>query len=196
MRAFTTHTGVAVPLRRDDVDTDQIIASDWLKRVSRTGYGDGLFGQWRADPAFVLNDPRYAGGSVLVTGANFGTGSSREHAVWALDDYGFRAVVAPSFADIFRGNAVQVGVLPVRLPEDVMSRLLDAAEAAAVEVTVDLVARRVACPAAGVDEPFAIDDFTRQRLLAGLDDIAMTLRAERRIAAYEERRPGWLPTLT
>jgi 3-isopropylmalate/(R)-2-methylmalate dehydratase small subunit len=195
MRAFTTHTGLAVPLRRDDVDTDQIIASDWLKRVSRTGYGEGLFGQWRADPAFVLNDPRYAGGSVLVTGANFGTGSSREHAVWALDDCGFRAVVAVSFADIFRGNAVKVGVLPVALPPDVVAALLDAAEGGAVDVTVDLVARVVTCDAAGVAAPFAIDDFTRQRLLDGLDDIALTLRSQRLIAAYEQRRAVWLPSV-
>jgi 3-isopropylmalate/(R)-2-methylmalate dehydratase small subunit len=195
MRAFTTHTGLAVPLRRDDVDTDQIIASDWLKRVSRTGYGAGLFGQWRADPAFVLNDPRYTGGSVLVTGANFGTGSSREHAVWALDDYGFRAVVAVSFADIFRGNAVKVGVLPVALPPDVVAALLDAAEGGAVDVTVDLVARVVTCDAAGVAAPFAIDDFTRQRLLDGLDDIALTLRSQRSIAAYEQRRAVWLPSV-
>jgi 3-isopropylmalate/(R)-2-methylmalate dehydratase small subunit len=195
VRAFGAETGVVVPLRRPDVDTDQIIASDWLKRVSRTGYGEGLFGQWRADPAFVLNDPRYAGGSILVAGPNFGTGSSREHAVWALDDYGFRVVVAPSFADIFRGNAVKVGLLPVELPAAVVDALLTAAEAGRVSATVDLVARRVVCAAAGVDEPFAIDAFTRQRLLDGLDDVGLTLRHERAVASYEAARPSWLPTV-
>jgi 3-isopropylmalate/(R)-2-methylmalate dehydratase small subunit len=191
MRAFpAVHRGTAVPLRRADVDTDQIIASDWLKRVERTGYGDGLFGQWRTDPSFVLNDPRYAGASILVAGANFGTGSSREHAVWALDDYGFRVVVAPSFADIFRGNAVKVGLLPVALPAQVVDRLLDAAEAGVVTVEADLDARRLRCAAARVDEAFPIDDFTRQRLLDGLDDVDLTLRHEAAIAAYEARVSG------
>jgi 3-isopropylmalate/(R)-2-methylmalate dehydratase small subunit len=190
VKAFTTHTGGLVPLRRDDVDTDQIIASEWLKRVERTGYGAGLFAQWREDPAFVLNDPRYAGGSILVTGAGFGCGSSREHAVWALDDYGFRAVVAPSFADIFRGNAVKCGLLPVVLPADVVARLMDLAPA---EATVDLVARRVRC--GDVDEPFEVDGFTRMRLLDGLDDVGLTLRHADDIAAYEASRPGWLPSV-
>jgi 3-isopropylmalate/(R)-2-methylmalate dehydratase small subunit len=187
MRAFTTHTGTLVPLRRANVDTDQIIASDWLKRVERTGYGAGLFGQWRADPAFVLNDPAYAGGSILVAGASFGCGSSREHAVWALDDYGFRAVIAPSFADIFRGNAVKVGLLPVVLPEDVVAALQDAAPASC---TVDLVTKRVTCGA--VEAAFEVDDFTRMRLLEGLDDIGLTLRHESAITAFEAKRssPG------
>lgn len=176
MRAFTTHTGVVVPLHRDDVDTDQIIASEWLKSVERTGYGAGLFGQWRTDPDFVLDDPRYAGGSILVAGAAFGCGSSREHAVWALDDYGFRVVVAPSFADIFYGNAVRCGLLPVVLAADVCARLDGVA-------TVDLVAKRVTC--GDVDVAFEIDDFTRTRLLEGLDDIDLTLRHEAAIAAYE-----------
>jgi 3-isopropylmalate/(R)-2-methylmalate dehydratase small subunit len=188
MRAFTTHTGTLVPLPRASVDTDQIIASDWLKRVERTGYGAGLFGQWRADPEFGLNDPRYAGGSILVTGPDFGCGSSREHAVWALDDYGFRVVVAPSFADIFRGNAVKVGLLPVVLPADVVAALLDAAPA---ECTVDLVTRRVTCGA--IDASFEVDDFTRMRLLDGLDDVGLTLRHEAAITAYEAARPAWLP---
>jgi 3-isopropylmalate/(R)-2-methylmalate dehydratase small subunit len=192
MRTFTAHTGTLVPLRRDDVDTDQIIASDWLKRVSRTGYGEGLFAQWRADPAFVLNDPRYAGGSILVAGANFGTGSSREHAVWALDDYGFRAVVAASFADIFRNNATKVGLLPVVLPAPEVERLMAAAEGGVVEADVDLMALRVRCAAAGVDAAFKVDAFTRQRLLDGLDDIALTLRHSDAIAAYEARH---VPTL-
>jgi 3-isopropylmalate/(R)-2-methylmalate dehydratase small subunit len=182
MRAFTTHTGTLVPLPRANVDTDQIIASDWLKRVERTGYGAGLFGQWRTDPGFVLNDPRYSRGSVLVTGASFGCGSSREHAVWALDDYGFRVVIAPSFADIFAGNAVRSGLLPVVLPQGVVDALVAAAPA---EATVDLVAQRVRCGA--IDVPFDIDGFTRTRLLDGLDDIALTLRHEADIAAYEAR---------
>ena len=180
MRPFTTHTGVVVPLPRANVDTDQIIASDWLKRIERTGYGEGLFGQWRADPSFVLNDPAYAGGSILVSGPSFGCGSSREHAVWALDDYGFRVVIAPSFADIFRGNAVKCGLLPVVLPEDVCARLVDLAPGPA---TVDLTERRVRC--GDVDVAFEIDDFTRTRLLEGLDDIDLTLRHEAAIAAYE-----------
>jgi 3-isopropylmalate/(R)-2-methylmalate dehydratase large subunit len=180
MRAFTTHTGGLVPLPRANVDTDQIIASDWLKRVERTGYGAGLFGQWREDPDFVLNDPRYAGGSILVTGPAFGCGSSREHAVWALDDRGFRVVVAPSFADIFRGNAVKSGLLPVVLPQETVDRLVALAPA---EATVDLLAQRVRC--GDVDAAFEIDAFTKRRLVEGLDDIALTLRYEADIAAYE-----------
>ena len=183
------YTGGLVPLRRASVDTDQIIASEWLKRVSRTGYGEGLFGQWREDPSFVLNDPRFAGGSILVAGAAFGCGSSREHAVWALDDYGFRVVVAPSFADIFRGNAAKVGLLTVVLPEDVVAALQDAAPAPA---TVDLDARTVACGA--VVASFEIDDFARTRLVEGLDDIALTLRHEAAIAAYETHVTGRPPT--
>ena len=184
MRAFPVpYAGGLVPLRRASVDTDQIIASEWLKRVSRTGYGEGLFGQWREDPSFVLNDPRYAGGSILVAGAAFGCGSSREHAVWALDDYGFRVVVAPSFADIFRGNAAKVGLLTVVLPEDVVVALQDAAPAPA---TVDLGARTVTCGA--VVASFEIDDFTRTRLVDGLDDIGLTLRHEADITAYEAAR--------
>ncbi len=186
MRAFTTHTGTLVPLPQANVDTDQIIASDWLKRVERTGYGRGLFGQWREDPAFVLNDPRYATGSILVAGPAFGCGSSREHAVWALDDYGFRVVIAPSFADIFASNAVKCGLLPVVLPPDVVDVLVASAPA---ECTVDLVAQRVSC--GDVDTAFAIDAFTRTRLLDGLDDIALTLRHADAITAYEvsSRRP-------
>lgn len=183
MRAFTTHTGTLVPLPRANVDTDQIIASDWLKRVERTGYGAGLFGQWREDPAFVLNDPRYAGGSILVTGPAFGCGSSREHAVWALDDHGFRVVIAPSFADIFRGNAVKSGLLPVVLPQETVDALVERAPA---ECTVDLVARRVTCD--DLTAAFDIDAFTRSRLLEGLDDIDLTLRHEAAIAAYEAAR--------
>jgi 3-isopropylmalate/(R)-2-methylmalate dehydratase small subunit len=193
VRAFTVHTGLVVPLPRADVDTDQIIASDWLKRVERTGYGEGLFAQWREDPAFVLNDPVYGGGSILVAGASFGMGSSREHAVWALDDWGFRVVVAPSFADIFRGNAVKNGLLPVVLPAAVVAALQ---EAGPVEATVDLRERRVRCVAAGVDSAFEVDDFTRWRLLEGLDDVGLTLRHADAVDAYEGRRAEWLPRVT
>ena len=175
-------TGGLVPLPRANVDTDQIIASEWLKRVSRTGYGEGLFGQWRDDPSFVLNDPAFAGGSILVAGAAFGCGSSREHAVWALDDYGFRVVIAPSFADIFRGNAAKVGLLTVVLADDIVAALQAAAPASA---TVDLAARTVVC--GSVSAAFEIDDFTRTRLVDGLDDIGLTLRHEADIAAYEAR---------
>jgi 3-isopropylmalate/(R)-2-methylmalate dehydratase small subunit len=190
---FTTHTGRAVPLRRSDVDTDQIIPSDWLKRVERTGFGAGLFSEWRQDPDFVLSQPRYAGASVLVAGADFGTGSSREHAVWALQDYGFRAVVSPRFGDIFRSNALKGGLVPVQLTGDEVSALWAAVEAdPALEVTVDLVARELR--AGELVAAFPLDDFTRWRLLEGLDDIGLTLRSESDISAYEQRRPAYLPT--
>ena len=193
MDPFTTHTGRAVPLRRSDVDTDQIIPSDWLKRVERTGFGAGLFSEWREDPAFALNDPRYTGASVLVAGENFGTGSSREHAVWALTDHGFRAVVSSRFADIFRSNALKGGLLPVQLPADVVEQLTTLVESdPAVEVTVDLDARELR--AGGIVAAFPLDDFTRWRLMEGLDDIGLTLRQEDDIAAYEAARPSHLPT--
>ncbi len=192
MDAFTTHTGTAVALRRSDVDTDQIIPSDWLKRVERTGFGAGLFSEWREDPSFVLNRPEHAGASVLVAGENFGTGSSREHAVWALQDYGFRAVVSPRFADIFRSNSLKGGLLPVQLPADVVARLQDLVEAdPTLPVTVDLVAREVR--AGDVTAPFELDDFTRWRLMEGLDDIGLTLRHEDAIGAFEQTRPPFLP---
>ena len=201
MDPFISHTGRAVPLRRSDVDTDQIIPASYLKRVSRTGFGDGLFAAWREDPDFVLNQPAYDGATILIAGTNFGTGSSREHAVWALADYGFRAVIAPRFGDIFRNNATKAGLLPVRLPGDVVAALQDAVEASpAAEVTVDLDARAVRCPAAtapggeaGIDVPFEIDDYTRWRLMEGLDDIGLTLRHVSEITAFEARRPQWLP---
>ena len=193
MDAFTTHTGTAVALRRSDVDTDQIIPSDWLKRVERTGFGAGLFSEWRADPDFVLSQPQYAGASVLVAGENFGTGSSREHAVWALQDHGFRAVVSARFADIFRSNALKGGLLPVQLPGPAVERLMALVEAdPATAVTVDLVAREVR--AGGEVAAFELDDFTRWRLLEGLDDIGLTLTHEPDITAYEGRRPAFLPT--
>src|SRR4030081_2608485 len=172
MEAFTTHTGRAVPLRRSNVDTDQIIPAVWLKQVSRTGFERGLFSAWREDPSFVLNDPVYQGASVLVTGPDFGTGSSREHAVWALQQYGFRAVIAPRFGDIFRGNSTKAGLLPVILPEATVAALQDAIEAdPATEVVVDLDNRVVTAEAAGIKASFEIDDYTRWRLMEGLDDI-------------------------
>ncbi len=190
MDAFTTHTGTAAPLRRSDVDTDQIIPSDWLKRVERTGFGAGLFSQWREDPEFVLH--RHPGASVLLAGENFGTGSSREHAVWALQDYGFRAVISSRFADIFRGNALKGGLLPVQLPAETVAALMDAVEAdPSTEITVDLAAREVRSDA--LTAAFALDDFTRWRLMEGLDDIGLTLRHEADITIFEQSRPGFLP---
>ena len=192
MNAFTVVTGRAVPLRRSNVDTDQIIPAEFLKRISRTGFGDALFAAWRSDPSFVLNDSRYDGASVLVAGPDFGTGSSREHAVWALQDYGFRAVIAPRFGDIFRGNATKAGLLPVVLEAAEVARLQDLVEGdATVEVTVDLVERQVR--AADVVAHFDIDDYTRWRLLEGLDDIGLTLRHGDQVAAYEAARASWLP---
>lgn len=195
MQPFTTHTGRAVPLRRSDVDTDQIIPAEYLKRVSRTGFADGLFKAWREDPDFVLNDPAYAGASVLLAGPDFGTGSSREHAVWALADYGFRAVISPRFGDIFRSNALKGGLLPVQLPGDVVDSLQAAAEEdPTTEVTVDLVAREIRCGT--LRAGFDIDDDTRWRLMEGLDDVGVTLHRageSGEIAAYERSRPEWLP---
>jgi 3-isopropylmalate/(R)-2-methylmalate dehydratase small subunit len=189
---FTTHTGRAVSLRRNNVDTDQIIPAEYLKRVTRTGFADGLFAAWRADPDFVLNQPSAAGASVLIAGPDFGIGSSREHAVWALLDYGFRVVVSARFGDIFRNNAVQAGLLPVRMPEQDVTALADAVEAASgTEVTVDLAAREVR--AGQVSRSFEIDDYTRWRLMEGLDDISLTLRRADKIAAFERSRPAWLP---
>jgi 3-isopropylmalate/(R)-2-methylmalate dehydratase small subunit len=192
MEKFTEHTGTAVPLRRSNVDTDQIIPAVYLKRVTRTGFADGLFSAWREDPAFVLNDPRFAGASILIAGPEFGTGSSREHAVWALRDYGFRAVLAPRFGDIFRGNSLKEGLLPVELDLPVIERLWDlvAAEPDA-PVTVDLVDRQVRV--SGASWPFPLDDFSRWRLMEGLDDIGLTLRHVDDVAAYEERRLPFLP---
>jgi 3-isopropylmalate/(R)-2-methylmalate dehydratase small subunit len=192
MEPFVVHTGRAVPLRRSDVDTDQIIPSDWLKRVERTGFGAGLFSEWREDPSFVLNQPVRQGASVLVAGENFGTGSSREHAVWALQDYGFRAVISPRFADIFRGNSLKGGLLPVQLPAEVVEQLMALVEAdPAAEVTVDLDRREVR--AGAVEASFELDDFTRWRLMEGLDDIGLTLRHDADITAFEQSRPRWKP---
>ena len=196
MDPVTQVTGRAVPLDRADVDTDQIIPASWLKRIERTGFGEGLFSAWRADPSFVLNQPQYAGARVLVAGPNFGSGSSREHAAWALQDYGFAAVISPRFADIFRGNSLKIGLLPVELPAETVEKLMAAVNAdPTVEVTVDLETRTVSAPAAGVEASFEIDDFTRYRLMHGLDDIGLTLQHEDGIAAFEARRPGYLPSV-
>jgi 3-isopropylmalate/(R)-2-methylmalate dehydratase small subunit len=193
MEKFITHTGQALPLRRSNVDTDQIIPAVYLKRVSREGFGDGLFAAWREDPSFVLNDARYAGSTILVAGTDFGIGSSREHAVWALLDYGFRAVIAPRFGDIFRTNATKAGLLPVVLPEETVAAIQAAAEASpAPSVTVDLKGREVRVEG-GLTAPFEIDDYTQWRLMEGLDDIGLTLRHEDGIAAFEASRPSWLP---
>jgi 3-isopropylmalate/(R)-2-methylmalate dehydratase small subunit len=197
MTPFTVHTGTAVPLRRRDVDTDQIIPSDYLKRVTRTGFEDGLFAQWRSEGAstgqtFVLDKPEHAGASVLIAGEDFGTGSSREHAVWALQDWGFRAVISPRFADIFRGNAPKNGLLPVVLPADVVEQLQTMIEAdPTVQVTVDLEQREVR--AGDVTAAFDIDDSTRWRLLNGFDDIGLTLRHDDEIAVFEATRPTYKP---
>ena len=193
MEKFTVHTGVGVPLRRSDVDTDQIIPAVYLKRVTRTGFEDGLFAAWRADPSFVLNQEPYRAGSVLVAGPDFGTGSSREHAVWALKDYGFRVVLAPRFGDIFRGNAGKQGLLAAVVEQADTERLWNALEASpGAEVTVDLAARTASIGDLVVD--FVVDDYTRWRLMEGLDDIGLTLRHVEDVDAYEARRPGWLPT--
>jgi 3-isopropylmalate/(R)-2-methylmalate dehydratase small subunit len=192
---FTTHTGVAVPLRRSNIDTDQILPSRFLKRITRSGYEDALFAAWRDDPTFVLNRPRYAQASVLVAGPDFGTGSSREPAVWALQDGGFRVIVSARFADIFRTNAGKCGLLTVALDEPVVERLFCLLEAkVGAEVSVDLETRTVRC-GAGFTEPFAIDDYTRWRLLGGLDDIAISSESASSIDAYERQRPGWLPVI-
>jgi len=193
MDSFTVHTGTALPLRRSNVDTDQIIPAEYLKRVTRTGFADGLFAAWRGDPDFVLNQPRYAGSSVLVAGPDFGTGSSREHAVWALQDYGFRTVIAPRFGDIFRGNALKGGLLPVVLPTELVDRLHDLVESdPATQVTVDLEQREVR--AGDLRAAFDIDDYTRWRLMEGLDDIGLTLTHADTIGEFEQRRATWLPT--
>ena len=195
MEAVREIVGRALPLDRANVDTDQIIPSDWLKRVERTGFGEGLFSEWRESSDFVLNQEHYDGAQVLVAGPNFGCGSSREHAPWALEDYGFRAVIAPSFADIFRNNCLKIGLLPVELPTPVVTRIMRAVEDdPSIEIVVDVVDRRVAVPAIDLDEPFDLDDFHHYRLLEGLDDIGLTLRHDAAITAYESQRASWLPT--
>ncbi|MGW4807426.1 3-isopropylmalate dehydratase small subunit [Kitasatospora sp. NPDC004272] len=192
MEKFTTHTGRAVPLRRSNVDTDQIIPAHWLKKVTRSGFEDGLFEAWRKDESFVLNRPERQGASVLVAGPEFGTGSSREHAVWALQNYGFQAVISSRFADIFRGNSLKNGLLTVVLPQETVEALWALTEAdPTAEITVDLEAREVR--AEGVTAPFELDDNVRWRLLNGLDDISITLQNEADVAAFEAKRPSYKP---
>jgi 3-isopropylmalate/(R)-2-methylmalate dehydratase small subunit len=187
--------GTAAPLRRSDVDTDQIIPAEWLKRVERVGFAEGLFSAWKQDPDFVLNRPQFRDATILVAGANFGTGSSREHAVWALEDAGFRAVISPRFGDIFRNNCTKVGLVPAQVDADVVEKLWDAIEADPnLEVVVDVEMRRVYAPDAGVDTSFPLDDFTQTRLLEGLDDIGITLRHVADIDTFESSRPSHLPT--
>ena len=194
MRAVRRVTGRALPLDRANVDTDQIIPAHWLKRVERTGYGAGLFEAWRRDPAFVMNDPRYGGASILVAGANFGSGSSREHAVWALDENGFRAVIAPRLADIFRANCLKSGIVPAEIEADAVAKLLDLVKSdPRTEITVDVERRTVEAP--GVHASFALPDEARRRLLEGLDDIAVTLTHADEITTYESTRATWLPSL-
>ena len=187
-------SGTALPLDRSDVDTDQIIPSDWLKRVERTGFGKGLFAEWRDDRDFVLNRPEHAGATILVAGPNFGTGSSREHAVWALMDYGFAAVISPRFGDIFRNNCTKSGLLPVQVDREVGRKLLEAVAAdPSLEITIDVERLTVSAPAAGIEAPFPLDQFTQHRLLNGLDDIGLTMQHADEIAHHESARPGWLP---
>jgi 3-isopropylmalate/(R)-2-methylmalate dehydratase small subunit len=197
MKPVTVVTGRAVPLDRSDVDTDQIIPSDWLKRVERTGFGAGLFSEWRDDRNFVLNEPQYAGATILVAGPNFGTGSSREHAVWALLDYGFEAVVSPRFADIFRNNCTKQGLLPVEVEPGLGRTLLDAVTGdPSLELTIDVARGTIEAPAADLTGSFPLDEFTRERLLNGWDDIGLTLRHRDDISAYELTRSPWMPTAT
>lgn len=189
--------GRAVALDRRDVDTDQIIPAAWLKLVSRTGFADGLFGAWRNDPEFVLNQPGANQGKILVAGPNFGCGSSREHAVWALQDYGFQAVVAPSFADIFWNNCISSGLVPAQVTEQAVARLFAVLAASPeAETVVNVAARTIAVPAADLVESFALADFAQWRLLEGLDDVGLTLRHEASIEEYEAARPTWLPVVT
>ena len=192
MEKFTRHTGTGLPLRRSNVDTDQIIPAVYLKRVTRTGFEDGLFAAWRNDPQFVINRPEHDGATVLVAGPDFGTGSSREHAVWALMDYGFKVVVSSRFADIFRGNAGKSGLLAAQVTQDVVEQMWKLIETEpSTEIVVDLQERSI--QAGALSAPFAIDDYTRWRLLEGLDDIGITLSHEDDVASYEASRPPWKP---
>ncbi len=196
MEPIRVITGRALPLDRSDVDTDQIIPAEWLKRVERTGFGAGLFSSWReSDPDFPLNRIEHAGATILIAGPNFGTGSSREHAVWALTDYGFKAVISPCFGDIFRNNSTKAGLVPVVVDPDVADALMRAVQAdPTLEITIDIERRVVEAPAAGIEASFPLDDFTRFRLLEGLDDVGLTLRNEASIDAYEASRSAWMPT--
>jgi 3-isopropylmalate/(R)-2-methylmalate dehydratase small subunit len=196
MEPIRVVSGTAVPLDRSDVDTDQIIPSDWLKRVERTGFGKGLFGEWRDDRDFILNQPEYAGATILVAGPNFGTGSSREHAVWALLDYGFQAVISPRFGDIFRNNSTKSGLVPVQVDAETGAALMAAVQAdPQLEITVDIQRRTVSAPAVAMEAPFVLDDFTQHRLVEGLDDIGLTLRQVSSIGRYEQDRASWMPAV-
>jgi 3-isopropylmalate/(R)-2-methylmalate dehydratase small subunit len=193
MEPITRFAGTAVPLDRADVDTDQIIPAQYLKRIERTGFGPFLFDEWRKDPDFVLNDERFSGATILLAGPNFGCGSSREHAPWAIEDYGFKAVIAPSFADIFRNNCLKIGLLPVELRDESVRALMDAVlDDPTTRIEVDLGALSVRAP--GLDEVFDMEQFTRWRLMEGLDDIGLSLRHVEEIGAFESARPAWLPT--
>ncbi len=197
MKAVRIVSGTAVPLDRSDVDTDQIIPSDWLKQVERTGFEKGLFSEWRDDPSFVMNDERFAGATIMVAGPNFGVGSSREHAVWAIQQSGFDAVITPRFGDIFRNNSTKNGLVPVVVPAELGRRLLDEIEKnPALELTVDVERRLLEVPALGISEPFPLDDATQERFLEGLDDIGITMRNQGSIDDFEANRPGWLPATT
>ena len=196
MKPVRMITATALPLDRSDVDTDQIIPSDWLKRVERTGFEQGLFSEWREDPDFVLNDPRFAEARILVAGPNFGTGSSREHAVWAIQQYGFEAVISPRFGDIFRNNATKNGLVPVQVSEEVARSLLDFVTASpSIEITIDVEELTVLCLVAGIQVDFPLDSAVQHRLLNGLDDIGLTLAHSDAISAFETARPSWTPSL-
>ncbi len=193
MEKFIQHTGTAVPLRRSNVDTDQIIPAVYLKRITKTGFEDGLFAAWRQDPEFILNKSEYQGATILVPGPEFGTGSSREHAVWALQNYGFKVIIGSRFGDIFRNNAGKSGLLVAVVPQDVVDRLWDATEAdPTLQVTVDLAEKKIT--AGDITASFDVDDYTQYRLMNGLDDIGVTLTHEDEIAAYEAKRPSWKVT--
>ncbi len=195
MEAVQIVQGTAVPLDRSDVDTDQIIPAEWLKRVERTGFGKGLFSSWRDERGFVLNDERFAGANLLIAGPNFGTGSSREHAVWAIMDYGFQAVISPRFADIFRNNCTKNGLVPVQVSTEVGEQLLAAVDGdPTLELVVDVDRRTLSVPALGIEVEFPLEDSVRERFLEGLDDIGITLRTEDAITTFESSRPAWLPT--
>jgi 3-isopropylmalate/(R)-2-methylmalate dehydratase small subunit len=196
MQAVSIVSGQAVPLDRSDVDTDQIIPSDWLKRVERTGFEKGLFSEWRDDPSFVMNDERFAGANIIVAGPNFGTGSSREHAVWAIQQSGFEAVISPRFGDIFRNNSTKNGLVPVVVTPEVGKRLLEAIENdPELELTIDVERRLLEVPALGIAEPFPLDDAIQERFLNGLDDIGITLGNAAAIDSFESSRPAWMPAV-
>lgn len=197
MKPIKQIKGSALPLGRSDVDTDQIIPSEWLKKVERTGFGAGLFSEWREDPSFVLNNPAYKGANIILAGPNFGTGSSREHAVWALTDYGFEAVISPRFGDIFRNNSTKAGLVPVVISQqDVDAISEQVLKDPKTEIVIDISNKTVSVPSIGLVVSFPIDDFTQFRLLEGLDDIGLSLRYEKDISSFESKRPSWLPSMS